>query len=80
MTGSVVVRSPIQEEELPAAHDCPDAWLLLDEPTAACDPETTLLVEKALVASGAALLLITHDDRQAQRIAHRRILLQPLHA
>lgn len=56
----------------------PDTLLLLDEPTAACDTETTLLVERALVASGAAMVCITHDERQAQRIAHRRILLQPL--
>ncbi len=56
----------------------PDTLLLLDEPTAACDTETTLLVERALVASGAAMVCITHDERQARRIAHRRILLQPL--
>lgn len=51
--------------------------LLLDEPTAACDPDTTLLVERALVASGAAMICITHDERQAQRLAHRRVVLLP---
>jgi putative ABC transport system permease protein len=55
----------------------PDVLLLLDEPTAACDPDTTLLVERALVASGAAMICITHDERQAQRLAHRRVVLLP---
>eukprot|EP01031_Cornospumella_fuschlensis_P025627 gene25627-30949_t len=48
--------------------------LLLDEPTAACDASTTLAVEAALRASGATILMTTHDERQAARIAHRRLL------
>lgn len=52
-----------------------EAVLLLDEPTAACDVETTLRVEEALKRSGAAIIMVTHDDRQALRMPHRRILL-----
>lgn len=60
------------------AEDFVDTVILLDEPTAACDPETTIAVEKALVASGAAMMIITHDERQARRLAHRRILLESI--
>ena len=49
--------------------------LLLDEPTAACDMETSLLVERALVTSGCTLIMITHDERQAIRMAHKRLML-----
>ncbi len=49
--------------------------LLLDEPTAACDNETTLLVERALIMSGCAIIMTTHDDRQAIRLAHKRFML-----
>jgi len=55
-------------------YSCP-CILLMDEPTAACDSETTLLVEKALVESGCAIIMITHDDRQSLRIATKRIIL-----
>eukprot|EP01033_Poteriospumella_lacustris_P016723 gene16723-11966_t len=74
-TGEGVSSSAAQYQKESLQH--PDSILLLDEPTAACDAETTSLVEKALVASGAAMILITHDDRQAQRIAHRRLILHP---
>jgi ABC-type iron transport system FetAB ATPase subunit len=53
----------------------PKAVLLLDEPTAACDATSCQAVEKALIVSGLAMIMITHDDRQAQRIAHRRIIV-----
>ena len=53
----------------------PEVVLLLDEPTAACDAVSCLAVEAAIVRSGATCLFITHDDRQAARIAHRRIIL-----
>ena len=47
--------------------------VLLDEPTAAMDMETTLLSEKLIKAyvqeTGCALILVTHSLQQARRIA-----------
>ena len=47
--------------------------VLLDEPTAAMDMETTLLSEKLIVKyvreTGCALILVTHSLQQARRIA-----------
>lgn len=51
--------------------------VLMDEPTAACDAETVLKVERAIVSSGLTLVMITHDEKQAQRIAHKRIIIFP---
>lgn len=56
--------------------------LLLDEPTAALDPDATGIVE-ALVrrwlddpaADGRAVLWVTHDEAQARRAADRRMRL-----
>ena len=48
-------------------------WLL-DEPTSGLDDGARTLVEQLLhqrLAGGAALLLVTHDAAQAQRLAHR---------
>ncbi len=49
--------------------------VLLDEPTAAMDMETTLLSEKLIVdyvkETGCALVLVTHSLQQARRIADR---------
>ena len=42
--------------------------LLLDEPTSACDPESTLRVEASIIKSGATLLWISHDPQQARRV------------
>ena len=39
------------------------------------DMETSLIVEKALVQSECAIIMITHDDRQALRMAHKRLIL-----
>ena len=60
--------------------------VLLDEPTAAMDMETTLLSEKLIVEyvreTGCALILVTHSLQQARRIAdevwyfHRGVLLE----
>lgn len=53
--------------------------LLLDEPTAALDHATSLMVEALLaerLAKGASLLVVTHDEAQAARIASRRLHLQ----
>ena len=49
--------------------------LLLDEPTGPLDEETTAAVEALLrekQANGLALLWVTHDKRQAGRVATRR--------
>ena len=47
--------------------------VVLDEPTAAMDMETTLLSEKLIVSyvqeTGCALILVTHSLQQARRIA-----------
>lgn len=49
------------------------AVVLLDEPTAAMDMETTLLSEKLILEyvreTGCALILVTHSLQQARRIA-----------
>jgi ABC-type lipoprotein export system ATPase subunit len=47
----------------------------LDVPTAACEARTSYLVEQALVGSGNTLVVITHDQLQARRIAHKRLVL-----
>lgn len=52
----------------------PDA-LLLDEPTSGLDPETAVIVESMIherVADGIAVLIVTHDAKQASRLAERR--------
>lgn len=54
------------------------AFLLLDEPTSALDQDTTALVEHVLArfkAEGGGLLVVTHDDAQADRLADGRIIL-----
>lgn len=48
--------------------------LLLDEPTAALDTESEQAVEsliRSLQKQGAAVLLVTHSDAQAERLADR---------
>jgi ABC-type iron transport system FetAB ATPase subunit len=53
--------------------------LLLDEPTAALDHDTTLKVEalfETLCAKGVSLLVVTHDPAQAERIAQRVLHLE----
>lgn len=53
--------------------------LLLDEPTAALDPDNAARVEETLLAAkaqGTSLIWVTHDKRQAERIAARRIILE----
>nr|CRH05344.1 putative transporter subunit: ATP-binding component of ABC superfamily [Candidatus Magnetococcus massalia] len=51
--------------------------LLLDEPTANLDATRTQLVERVLLAfaakHGSTLIWVTHDEAQAQRVAHRTL-------
>lgn len=51
--------------------------VILDEPTAAMDMETTLLSESLIAdyvqRSGCALLLVTHSLQQARRLAHEAL-------
>ncbi|WP_265519349.1 ABC transporter ATP-binding protein [Nitratireductor luteus] len=63
---------------LRAVEDRP-AVLLLDEPTAALDAETGQNVEtmiRSLRDDGAAILLVTHSDAQANRLADRRYAME----
>lgn len=53
--------------------------LLLDEPTSALDPQDADCVEVVLkerLAAGAALLIVSHDADQAQRLAGRRYRME----
>ena len=49
-------------------HDKPGVLLLLDEPTAACDPTTAKLVERAIIKSGVTVIWVTHDHAQVGNI------------
>ena len=53
--------------------------LLLDEPTSGLDPDSTLRVEGLLhraMARGAALIMVTHDRDQAERMANRHFVIK----
>ncbi len=50
--------------------------MLLDEPTAALDPDAKGRVEELVaerLAAGASLLLVTHEDEQAARLGARKL-------
>lgn len=50
--------------------------LLLDEPTSALDREATGRVERVIgdcLSRGMAVLLVTHDPAQAERLGHRHL-------
>jgi ABC-type multidrug transport system ATPase subunit len=52
--------------------------LLLDEPTASLDEQATGLLEQLVrrcCASGMAVLVVTHDRRQADRLAGQRLMM-----
>ena len=53
--------------------------MLLDEPTAALDADNVGRVEamiEARRAAGAAILIVTHDDAQARRLAARQLVVE----
>lgn len=53
--------------------------LLLDEPTSGLDEDSTARVEDWLhetMTGGISVLLVTHSDAQARRLARRRLLLR----
>ena len=53
--------------------------LLLDEPTAALDPASVAAVESLIatrIRAGLAVLWVTHDAGQAQRLARRRLVVE----
>ena len=53
--------------------------LLLDEPTSGLDPESTRLVEQLLrqrMAQGTAIVMVTHDPEQPQRMGAVRYALR----
>jgi len=52
--------------------------LLLDEPTASLDQESTLAYEALLrqeTAKGTSILWVTHSEEQSGRVGHRRLLV-----
>src|SRR4051812_9617900 len=56
--------------------------LLLDEPTSGLDPAATQAVERVLgeaLARGAAIVLVSHDAHQTQRLARRRFRMENGH-
>ena len=52
-------------------------FLLVDEPTAACDPTAAAAVEAALAACGAGVVWVTHDHEQASRVGGRVYAFPP---
>jgi ABC-type iron transport system FetAB ATPase subunit len=63
---------------LRALEDAPSV-LLLDEPTAALDPESEAMVEallQRLQAKGTAIILVTHSSSQADRLSGRRYTMR----
>jgi putative ABC transport system ATP-binding protein len=56
--------------------------LLLDEPTGPLDPDGVRKVEAVLrerLAAGCAMVIVSHDPRQARRLGARRFLMRDRH-
>lgn len=56
--------------------------LLLDEPTGALDEDSTTRVEHVLrdrLTRGTAVLMVTHNPAQAERLGHRHLHMQQRH-
>ena len=54
--------------------------ILLDEPTGSLDPASAALVEELIkfqLLSGRNVILVSHDARQIERLAHARLQLSP---
>ena len=69
-----------QRFALARALELSPSVLMLDEPTGALDEDSTILVEREISAAlgrGVAVLLVTHDAAQAERLAHARYTMQP---
>jgi putative ABC transport system ATP-binding protein len=67
-----------QRVAIARALACRPALLLCDEPTAALDHDNALRLEatfRELCGDGMAVLWVTHDARQAERIAQRTLRL-----
>mmetsp|Transcript_29949 Transcript_29949/g.115000 ORF Transcript_29949/g.115000 Transcript_29949/m.115000 type:complete len:369 (-) Transcript_29949:1007-2113(-) len=53
-------------------------FLLLDEPTSACDPESARKVERTLIESGIGLVWVTHNPEQYSTVGGGAVHLEPL--
>jgi ABC-type multidrug transport system ATPase subunit len=54
--------------------------LLLDEPTASLDPEAAALTDEVIrfeTLAGRAVVLVSHNPAEVERLAHARLLLAP---
>lgn len=68
-----------QRLALARAMICAPELLFLDEPTASLDPASTLAIERLIRTAqeaGTTIVLITHDNGQARRVAQDLVFLQ----